>query len=255
MFKVEVTDDLEVKVNGFYLFQLNRPFRKYISKKASATSIDKLLSRKPSDTFRGKYILRYSVPLNKEYVARFCVKRSNKLGCQSLYRTFGDANLFKSKALDHIVSNLDEYDTIKSFLAKSVMLVVDYLHSSFGEVSVFTNLSFGSSVNIFGPEVVSTYNWNLIDVPDNVDKNFANVIHALLNSYEKIPLEYFDSRLFESGKGLDVSFTDVSVDRLLEKQSPCYLFCTLYNAYFAGYIGNLLFDSGVEILPLTLFSV
>ena len=178
-----------VVVNGCKLFNVKKPFRFYINRKKVPYAVKSLdyLSRKPSDTFKSEYLLRYSVTINEDYVGRLFTHYSRGLKCHSIYgvEKAGDFSatghaLFRSKAVEFIVENLysnkEPFKHIRFYLQK----VVEKVQKSYGFSCCFTDspVLFDLLKEVDVNVLLSS--WSMISVPDGLDGKLRDIFLLLL---------------------------------------------------------------------------
>lgn len=256
MFRVRLDKNNWVIVNSHKLFNVKRPFRFYRNRKKCQDSVVSLKSmlRKPSETFKSKQLLRYSVCINEDYVGRLFTHYSRGFKCHSIYgvERYGDFNasghaLFRSKAIQYIIDNLHKqkqpFINIKFYLQK----IIERVCKSYGfRCCIADSLSLLKIMKY--PDLTE---WNMTKIPKGLNKKTGEVFTSLLSTHEKIPLNCLDYRVLKH-----LTLDDIEI-KGLDKRVSSYLFLTTQNNYFAGYVGRVLMKEfrKREVLPLTLFAV
>jgi len=269
LYIIRVDSDKWVRCNGHKLFRLTRPFRFYANKRRASCSISQMI-KKPSDTFNSNRTLVYSVVINDVYVGRLYPRWSRGFKCHSIYgleklgsyNSMGGHRLFKSKALEHIMSELSNEDSTYQEIREYLFKVLLRLYESYNFDCVFTDsYPLAKFLNTYRyPTPVVRSSWSMIKVPSGLGKDLTNVIKRILATHGSIPLVFLDYRVLKALKFTDITiqntFRKAVVSNLFTSYSN-YMFITVQNHFFAGYIGRVLTNifKRKEVLPLTLFSV
>jgi len=238
-----------VLVNGKPLFQATRPFRFYLDRRKSGGQRLKALKRTPSESFQSPYTLRYSVELNKNFLARMYPRFTGGFKCHSIYGTYGSGQLFKSKALEHIVSSSLKQDSVYGKIARYLVRVIRRVYESYKFEYILTENQYLYILLMKEELPVCLAFWTLYNVSESLNGLLGSVFRSVLKTYGEIPLEYLDARVLKH-----VAKEDVSVQ--LPEPANCMVL-TVQNNYFAGFVREFLTKEfkGKEVLPVTLFKV
>lgn len=238
-----------VLVNTKPLFQATRPFRFYLDRRKSGGQRLKALKRTPSESFQSPYTLRYSVELNKNFLARMYPRFTGGFKCHSIYGTYGSGRLFKSKALENIIDNSLEPDSVYSRIARYFVRVIRRVFESYEFEYIMTDSKYLGILLVKEQLPVYLIPWTLWKVPESLNGSLASIFRSVIETCGEVPLEYLDARVLKH-----VTSGDVSVQ--LPDPADCMVL-TVQNNYFAGYVREYLTKEfeGKEILPVTLFKV
>jgi len=238
-----------VLVNGKPLFQATRPFRYYLDRRKSGGQRLEALRRTPSESFQSSYTLCYSVVLNKNFLARMYPRYTGGFKCHSIYGTYGSGRLFKSKALENIIDNSLELNSVYSRIARYLVRVIRRVYESYGFEYVLTDSEYLYMLLREESIPVHLAVWSLCRVPESLDESLTSVFHSVMETCGEVPLQYLDARVLKH-----VANTDVNI--CLPEPADC-LMLTVQNNYFAGWVREFLTKEfkGKEVLPVTLFKV
>lgn len=238
-----------VLVNNKPLFQATRPFRYYLDRRKSGGQRLKALMRTPSESFQSPYTLRYSIKLNKNFLARMYPRFTGGFKCHSIYGTYGSGQLFKSKALEHIVSSSLERDSVYGKIARYFVRVIRRVFESYEFEYIMTDSEYLGILLVKEQLPVYLTCWTLCKVPRSLNGSLASIFRSVIGAWGEVPLEYLDARVLRHVAGGDVSVQ-------LPEPANCMVL-TAQNNYFVGWVREYLAKEfeGKEVLPITLFKV
>ena len=254
---IKLREDNFVTINGYKIFELTKPFRFYFDRRKNPTIPYSRLLFSPNDTFNSNQVIRYSVKINDNMIARLYSRFANDLKCHSVYitekhptRKMGGFMLFKSKALLSLVnkfdcsSDNDDINTISNYFLKLIKIIF----RSYDFDIIYTD--YPGIYKICKDEIKTeliNFELNKTHI-DNTSKTGIILNNMIKNNYE-IPLNLLDGNAL-----LKIKMSNISGIKNFEKKC---MFITISNNFFAGFFRKIVLSNNAtnEILPITLFSI
>ena len=236
--------DAHISVNGIRLVNLREPFQRIVNCPDGPST----LLRPPSQTLaRTRKPLTYYVPMTSSKAGALYNMELHTLQSHWVYSTNTSVSpVFRDKALQTVLHNLDEQENIRKYLE----VVVGMLTKSYSFDAILTtipHLNLMTSIPIIGDTT------KLVKLPGRrFETRRYRTVRALLDGHKGLPARLFDWEVFTE---ITSRHTTLDKKRFREYSSIMVLVGT--NVQYAGWLTNELLKlrNVKEVLPVSMFYI